>query len=70
MHLAHQFAMESDLVTADMVEATEFPQLATRYDIRGVPRTIANDIPVVDGAMPERYFLEEILKKLAKEEEA
>jgi predicted DsbA family dithiol-disulfide isomerase len=56
--------MESDLVTADMVEATEFPQLATRYDLRGVPRTVANDRPVVDGAMPEQYFLEEILKSV------
>jgi predicted DsbA family dithiol-disulfide isomerase len=67
VHLAHQYAMESDLVTADMVEATEFPQLATRYDVRGVPRTIANERPVVDGAMPEPYFLEEILRSLGKE---
>jgi len=28
VRLAHQFAMESDLVTADMVEATEFPDLS------------------------------------------
>ena len=43
MRLAYQFAMESDLVRADGIEATEFPDLAERFRVFAVPRTIIND---------------------------
>lgn len=62
VRFAHQFAMESDQVTADMVEATEFPELSQRYGVMGVPRTIANDKTAAEGAMPERPFLDQILR--------
>jgi predicted DsbA family dithiol-disulfide isomerase len=58
--------MESDLVTADMVEATEFPQLSQRYGVMGVPKTIVNELPAVDGMLPEPQFLEAILAVLHK----
>ena len=61
MRLAHQFAMESDLVTADMVEASEFPQLAMRHAVMGVPKTIVNDRSAADGMLPESAFLDVIL---------
>ena len=38
--LAHKMALVSDWVTADAVDATEFPELADHYRVRGVPRTI------------------------------
>lgn len=66
--LSHQLAMASDLVTADAVEATEFPELAMQYNVRGVPRTVVsvgsseNDDHHFEGAMPEQYFIEELLK--------
>lgn len=53
MQLAHRFAIESDRIVADMVEATEFPHLAQRYHIMGVPKIIANEIGLPDGALPE-----------------
>ena len=62
VHLAHQFAMESDLVTADMVEATEFPELSQRYGVMGVPKTIANDRTAAEGALPESHFLDHVLQ--------
>lgn len=62
VRLAHKFAMESDLVTADMVEATEFPELATRMGVSGVPKTVANGVGAVEGALPEEEFLERILE--------
>jgi glutaredoxin-like protein len=40
---AFQLAMSSERVTADVFEAQEFPELAQRYQIRGVPMTIVND---------------------------
>ena len=57
MRLAHQFAMESEVVTADMVEATEFPQLSMKYGVRGVPMTVVNEQPAITGALPEAAFL-------------
>ncbi len=60
--LSHQLAMASDLVTADAVEATEFPELAMQYNVRGVPRIVVNEDHHFEGAMPEQYFVEEILK--------
>ena len=60
--LSHQFAMASDLVTADAVEATEFPELAMQYNVRGVPRIVVNEDHHFEGAMPEEYFVEEVLK--------
>ncbi|HQT91655.1 MAG TPA: thioredoxin family protein [Candidatus Kryptobacter bacterium] len=60
--LSHQFAMASDLVTADAVEATEFPELALQYNVRGVPRIVVNEEHHFEGAMPEQYFVEEVLK--------
>jgi predicted DsbA family dithiol-disulfide isomerase len=52
--------MENDKVVADMVEATEFPHLAQRYGVRGVPKTVVNEQNAAEGAMPEAIFLERI----------
>ena len=51
--LAHQLAMASDKVTADMVEISEFPHLAQKYQVQGVPRTVINEKWAVEGAAPE-----------------
>lgn len=45
--------MESERVVADMVEATEFPHLVQRYSVMGVPKTVANEVGLVDGAVGE-----------------
>ncbi len=64
--LAHRFAMESSWITADMVEATEFPHLSIRYSVRGVPRTVINEETFIEGAVPEDIFLEQVLGALRK----
>lgn len=51
--LAHQMAFASSLVRADMVEATEFPQLSMKYNVMGVPRTVINEEIHIEGAVPE-----------------
>lgn len=56
--------MESDRVTADVVEANEFPSYSARYAVSAVPKTVANDRVEVLGAMPEARFLQEVLKAL------
>jgi Thioredoxin domain len=64
VRLAHQFALESDMITADCIEATEFPDLAGRYRVYAVPKTVINERRFVEGALPEEFFLDEILKTL------
>ena len=66
--LAHQFAMESPWVEAEMVEATEFPELANRFDVSGVPQTTINQGAVnVVGAVPEATLVEQIKQALSQE---
>jgi len=64
--LAHQMALESPLVKADMVEAMEFPELADRYGVSGVPHTTINDgAGALVGAAPEEDLIAEIQRALA-----
>ena len=58
-------AMESDKILAHAIEATEFPDLARKYRVMAVPRTVINDQAAFEGAMPESMFIRaigEILK--------
>lgn len=64
--LAHSMAMENPLIRAEMIEATEFPELADRHGVHGVPHTAINDGQAhVIGAVPEADLLAEIRKVLA-----
>ncbi len=60
MRLATQLAVESDLLTADLVEVTEFPYLAQRYLVRAVPKTVVNETTSIDGALPESEFVKAV----------
>ncbi len=64
VHLAHQMAIENENIKADMVEAIEFPHLAQKYRVMGVPKTVINDKKEIVGALPEEEFLEEIKNAL------
>jgi glutaredoxin-like protein len=66
--LAHKLALASDKITADMVEANEFPLLASRYQVYGVPRTVINDVVHIEGAVPEAMLIEELMKVLDEAE--
>ncbi len=63
--MAHQLAMESDLITADMVEAIEFPDLSNKYHVQGVPRTVINDNFYMEGAAPEPMLLGKLQEAVA-----
>lgn len=59
--LAHQMALESPMVEAEMVEAMEFPELSNRFHVSGVPQTTINaGAGTVVGAVPEENLLREI----------
>ena len=55
--LAHQFAMENPNITADMIEINEFPQLAIKYNVMGVPKTVINETVEMVGSQPEEELL-------------
>ena len=65
--LAHQMAMESPMIEAEMVEAMEFPELSERFRVSGVPQTTINaGAGTVVGAVPEEHLLAEIQRVAAK----
>ncbi|MCS7011871.1 MAG: thioredoxin family protein [Anaerolineales bacterium] len=63
--LAHMMAMETPMIKADMVEAMEFPALADRHHVSGVPHTVINDgAGNVVGAVPEASLVNAIRQAL------
>jgi len=66
VRLAHKLAIESEHVTADMVEAIEFPHLSNKYGVHGVPRTVINDMIHQEGAVPEPLLMAKLLEALGK----
>lgn len=59
--MAHMFAVENDMIRADVIDANEFPQLAIKYGVMGVPKVVVNDKVEFVGALPEKMFLEHVL---------
>lgn len=55
-------AIASPRVRADIVDLTEFPDLAARYAVQGVPKTIINDRLYFDGALPEPEVMTAVLR--------
>jgi len=58
--LAHQFAMENPNIKADMIEISEFPQLAIKYNVMGVPKTVINETVELVGLQPEEELLRRV----------
>jgi len=59
--LAHKFAMENDLIKADVIDASEFPHLGLKYGVMGVPKIVINEKTEFVGVFPEDLFLEHVL---------
>jgi glutaredoxin-like protein len=59
--LAHEMAWANANITAYAVEATAFPDLARRYHVTGVPKTVVDGGAEILGAIPEEAFVEQAL---------
>jgi len=59
--IAHKLAVESDMVRTDVIEAGEFPALAQKYAILGVPKIVINEKVEFVGAFNEDLFAEHVL---------
>ena len=62
MRLAQHMAIASPRVTAECIEANEFPELSRRYQVMAVPKVVINDKVQFEGAIPERDFLAAVLQ--------
>jgi glutaredoxin-like protein len=66
--LAHKLALLSENVRADMIEAIEFPHLVNKYAVMGVPKSVINESHFVEGAVPEKAFVDKLLGALENKE--
>ena len=69
MSLAHEMAFANPRITAYAVEATEFPDLARRYSVNGVPKTVVDggqaEVEIL-GAIPQDDYIEQALQLPSK----
>jgi glutaredoxin-like protein len=58
---AVEFAIENEWIRTDIVEISEFPYLAQKYGVMGVPKIVINESFAFEGALPETLFVDHIL---------
>jgi predicted DsbA family dithiol-disulfide isomerase len=63
---AHAFAIANPHVKAEIVEASEFPEVSRKFGVMGVPKTVINDKVEFVGAVPDETFVDAILETLGK----
>ena len=62
VRLAHRFALATPKVSADMVVASEFPDLVQRYQVSQVPRVVVQGQPAEPGRLDEARLRELVLE--------
>jgi glutaredoxin-like protein len=59
--IAYKLAVESDMITADIVDVGEFPTLAQKYQVIGVPKIVISEKIEFVGAFNEDLFAEHVV---------
>ncbi|HJH32171.1 MAG TPA: thioredoxin [Methanosarcinaceae archaeon] len=67
VQIAHQMAIENPNIESIMIEATEFPELANKYNVYAVPKIVINDVVEFEGGILESQFLQKILSAVGIE---
>ena len=62
VRMSHKLVIESDQITADMIEAVEFPHLVEKYRVSGVPKVVINERVEFVGALPEEAFVAQVME--------
>ena len=60
--LACAMAVENPRISADIIEAEEFPDLVRRYNVRQIPLTVINELAALPGMAGEAELLEKTLQ--------
>ncbi|HLF77855.1 MAG TPA: thioredoxin family protein [Dehalococcoidia bacterium] len=61
-HLAYKLALQSVRIKVDVIEAVEFPSLATRLALRATPTLYIEDKLAIPGAMDETRLVQDVLR--------
>ncbi|TFF91128.1 glutaredoxin, partial [Candidatus Thorarchaeota archaeon] len=64
VRLAHQAAILNPLIESDMVESLEFKELAQKYEVFGVPKTVINDETFIEGMADPAAFVEKLFQAI------
>ena len=64
---AHAFAIANPRVSAEIVEASEFPEVSRRYGVMGVPKTVINERTEFVGAVADETFVNAVLEAIGRE---
>lgn len=65
MRVAESLTRENPLIRADIIEATEFPEWAEKFNVYGVPKVVINGESEFEGSLPEKPYMDAILKTIA-----
>lgn len=63
--LAHRMAAASSMISASVIEAQEYPDLAGAYRVMGVPRTVVNERYHAEGNMSETVLVTALSRAMA-----
>ncbi len=63
--VANQFSLENKNIRAETIEISEFPHLAQKYAVMGVPKIVINEETSFEGALPEAVFLDHVKKAIS-----
>lgn len=60
---AFKFAMiNPEFITAQMVEASQFPEVSNKFQVRAVPKVVINEAVNFEGSLPVAQYLEKVLQ--------
>ncbi len=62
--MAYKLAIENAYVKVDVIEIAEFPQLAMKYGVMGVPLTIVNETVQIRGDVSESTFMQQVISAM------
>ncbi|MEE9117451.1 MAG: thioredoxin family protein [Calditrichia bacterium] len=62
VNIAHRMALENENISAHLVNVSDYPHLAMRFNIEDVPHTVVNGKESVEGALNEKDFTDKILE--------
>lgn len=65
--LAHRFARAAEKITADVIVASEFPDVVQRYEVSRVPKVVLNGVPQEPGTVDESGLLAMVLAAAGQE---
>ena len=59
---AHKLAQLNENITAQMIDASEFPELSNEHKVFSVPHIYVNDKINFVGALPHEQYLAKVLE--------